>query len=47
MKTDKEIKKARILLRGLYGKYTKELHRIISQIDKDLEKLESKGGEQW
>jgi len=37
---NKEIKEARIALRKLYNKYTKELFDVVSKIDKALESLE-------
>ena len=36
----KEIRQARIQLRKLYIKYTDELFRIVSRVDKSLEGLE-------
>ena len=36
-----EIREARELLRKIYNEYIKELHSIMSKIDKNLEMLEN------
>jgi len=38
---NKEIRNARISLRNIYTKYTKELFEVVNKIDKALEKLEN------